>query len=82
MASPDPAWIENDGRLRREFMFATFSEAFAFITRVALLAEQRSHHPEWSNVYGSVVIELTTHEAGNLVTDNDRDMAVAIDALA
>ncbi len=81
MDAKDAQWIEADGRLRREFAFANFSEAFAFMTRVAMLAEQHTHHPEWSNVYGRVVIELTTHDDGNIVTDNDRNMAAAIDAL-
>lgn len=74
-------WIEADGRLTREFRFADFSEAFAFMTRVALLAERQSHHPDWSNVYNRVTISLTTHDAGNVVTDNDRMLAAAIDDL-
>ncbi|WP_420450761.1 4a-hydroxytetrahydrobiopterin dehydratase [Ilumatobacter sp.] len=74
-------WDEADGRLRREFEFADFSEAFGFMSRVALLAERHDHHPEWSNVYNRVVIELTSHDAGNTVTDRDRDLAAAIDRL-
>ena len=73
-------WVEDGGRLEREFVFADFSEAFAFMTRVALIAEQNSHHPDWSNVYGRVVIELSTHDAGGL-TDHDFRLAVAISAL-
>ncbi|MEO1056440.1 MAG: 4a-hydroxytetrahydrobiopterin dehydratase [Actinomycetota bacterium] len=73
------SWDERDGGLHREFRFADFSEAFAFMVRVAIIAEQRNHHPEWSNVYNRVNITLTTHDAGSTVTDNDREMAAAID---
>jgi 4a-hydroxytetrahydrobiopterin dehydratase len=75
------AWEERDGALRRTFEFADFSEAFAFMTRVALLAESRGHHPDWSNSWNKVDISLTTHSAGSTVTDNDRQLAAAIDAL-
>ena len=77
----DDGWREADGCLRRDFEFADFSEAFAFITRVALLAESSNHHPEWSNVYHRVSITLTTHDAGNTVTEADRSLAAAIDQL-
>ena len=77
----DTEWIEQDGALRRTFEFADFSEAFAFMTRVAMLAEAAQHHPEWSNVYHRVEITLTTHDAGNTVTDADRELASAIDRL-
>jgi 4a-hydroxytetrahydrobiopterin dehydratase len=68
---------ENDKAkaLAREFKFNDFSEAFAFMTRVALEAEKLDHHPEWKNVYNKVDIVLSTHEAGNLVTE--RDVALA-----
>jgi 4a-hydroxytetrahydrobiopterin dehydratase len=75
-------WMESDGKLRREFRFADFAEAWAFMTRVALLAEKHDHHPEWSNVYNRVTIELTSHDAGSTVTDRDRRLAAAIDAIA
>lgn len=75
------AWTEIDGALEREFTFASFPEAFAFMTRVAFLAEELRHHPEWSNVYSRVAIKLTTHDEGNTVTDIDRTMAGRIDAL-
>jgi 4a-hydroxytetrahydrobiopterin dehydratase len=75
------AWEERDGALRRRFEFADFSEAFAFMTRVALLAESRGHHPDWSNSWNTVDIALSTHDAGSTVTDADRDLAAAIDAL-
>jgi 4a-hydroxytetrahydrobiopterin dehydratase len=75
------SWIEADGRLRREFTFPDFTSAFAFMMRVAFIAEALDHHPEWSNLYNRVVIELTTHDADNTVTERDRVMAEAIDAL-
>lgn len=81
MATESSDWAEADGRLRREFEFADFSQAFAFMTRVAMLAERQNHHPEWSNVYNRVVIELTSHDAGNTVTDRDHRLAESIDAL-
>jgi 4a-hydroxytetrahydrobiopterin dehydratase len=64
----------------RKFKFADFGQAFAFMTRVALIAEKRDHHPEWSNVYNWVEITLTTHDAGGL-SQRDVDMAGAIDGL-
>jgi 4a-hydroxytetrahydrobiopterin dehydratase len=77
----DVDWTEADGRLTRTFTFADFSEAFAFMTRVALLAETHGHHPDWSNSWNRVTIEFTTHDAGNVVTDADRTMAAAVDGL-
>ena len=68
--------------LTRDFVFSNFVQAFGFMSQVALLAEARNHHPNWSNVYNRVSIELTSHDAGNQVTDKDRDLATAIDALA
>lgn len=75
-------WIlRADGlAIERAFKFADFSEAFAFMTRVALLAEKADHHPEWSNVYNRVEIALTTHDAGGL-SARDAEMAAAIDGL-
>lgn len=74
-------WKEENNELVREFEFADFNEAFAFMTRVALLAEQQQHHPWWSNVYNKVEIRLTTHDAGNTITEKDRKLAAAIDQL-
>ncbi|GAB4024080.1 4a-hydroxytetrahydrobiopterin dehydratase [Spirosoma koreense] len=74
-------WQEQDNQLTRDFQFADFSEAFAFMTRVALIAEKMDHHPWWSNVYNKVTIKLSTHDAGNTVTDKDRKLAAAIDEL-
>jgi 4a-hydroxytetrahydrobiopterin dehydratase len=75
------SWVESDGALRRRFQFADFSEAFAFMTRVALLAEAKGHHPDWSNAWNTVDIALSTHSAGSTVTDADRALAAAIDEL-
>ena len=74
-------WQEQDNKLVRDFQFADFSEAFAFMTRVALAAEKMDHHPWWSNVYNKVRIELTTHDKGNTITDKDRKLAEAINKL-
>ncbi len=75
----DDDWTERDGGLRRHFEFADFSTAFAFMTRVALLAEQRNHHPDWSNSYNKVTIDLVSHDAGGL-TGRDTTLAEAINA--
>ena len=75
------SWDEVDGKLHREFTFANFSEAWAFMSRVALLAEKRNHHPDWSNSWNKVVIDLVSHDQGG-ITDRDRDLAAAIDELA
>jgi 4a-hydroxytetrahydrobiopterin dehydratase len=77
-----PDWDYDEGRdaITRRFTFADFSEAFAFMTRVALLAEKADHHPEWSNVWNRVEITLTTHDAGGL-SGRDVEMAEAIEAL-
>ncbi len=74
-------WQEQDNRLTRTFTFKNFSEAFSFMTRVAMLAEQQAHHPNWSNVWNTVKIELTTHDEGNNITEKDRKLAAAIDEL-
>lgn len=74
-------WQEQDNQLVRDFTFTDFSEAFAFMTRVALIAEKMNHHPWWSNVYNQVTVKLSTHDAGNTVTDKDRKLAAAIDKI-
>ena len=74
-------WEEQNNKLVQNFQFSDFQEAFAFMTRVAFLAEKMDHHPNLSNVYNKVSIELTTHDAGNLVTEKDRKLALAIDNL-
>jgi 4a-hydroxytetrahydrobiopterin dehydratase len=74
-------WQETDNKLYRAFKFKDFSEAFSFMTRVALLAEKMDHHPTWTNTYNSVEIWLNTHDAGDVVTDKDRKLAERIDKL-
>lgn len=75
-----PGWSVQDGRLHREFQFPTFVRAFSFMTGVALVAERLNHHPEWSNVYGKVVIDLMTHDAGG-ITARDVELAKQASAL-
>lgn len=74
-------WQENENKLYRKFTFANFSEAFAFMTRVAILAEKQDHHPTWTNTWNTVEIWLSTHDAGNIVTEKDNTLANAIDKL-
>ena len=78
-----PQWRyqpERGGSITRDFKFIDFNEAFGFMARVALLAEQHNHHPEWSNVYNRLSITLTTHDAGGL-SSRDLDLAQRIDSL-
>lgn len=74
-------WKETNTKLYRSFEFTNFSEAFAFMTRVALLAEKHDHHPTWTNTWNKVEIWLSTHDNGNVVTQKDRDLAEKIDFL-
>ena len=74
-------WEEKNNSLYRKFQFKSFSEAFAFMTKVALEAEKMDHHPLWTNVYNQVEIWLSTHSAGDVVTDKDRQLARKIDGL-
>lgn len=76
---PD-GWSIVDGKLHRELRFRDFSEAFGFMARVALLAERANHHPNWSNVWNTVVIDLVSHDA-SAVTDRDVSLAAAINGL-
>lgn len=80
LASELPAWSLQNGKLQRELRFADFVEAFAFMTKVALVAEAMGHHPEWSNVWNRLTIALTTHDTGGL-SNLDLEMARRIDAL-
>lgn len=75
------AWEEQENKLYRSFKFSDFGEAFSFMTHVALIAEKQDHHPTWKNTYNTVEIWLTTHDAGNRVTDKDRILASAIDKI-
>ena len=79
ITAPD-GWTQDGDTLHRELAFADFSEAFGFMTRVALLAEKRNHHPDWSNSWNKVTIDLTTHDAGGL-TENDVGLAESINSL-
>ena len=74
-------WKEENNKLNRDFKFTNFNEAWGFMTRVALIAEKMNHHPEWSNVYNTVKIALTTHDAGNSITEKDRKLAAEIDKI-
>jgi 4a-hydroxytetrahydrobiopterin dehydratase len=74
-------WEETNNKLYKKFQFADFSEAFAFMTRVALEAEKMNHHPEWKNVWNTVEVWLSTHDAGDIVTDKDRKLSAKIDRL-
>jgi 4a-hydroxytetrahydrobiopterin dehydratase len=74
-------WQEKDNKLYKKITFKDFSEAFAFMTRVALEAEKMNHHPEWKNVWNTVELWLSTHDAGDVVTDKDRKLASKIDAI-
>lgn len=74
-------WIEKDNTLYQKFVFKNFSEAFAFMTRVALEAEKMDHHPLWTNVWNTVEIWLNTHDAGDIVTEKDHQLAKKIDGL-
>ena len=74
-------WRETDNKLVREFRFKDFQEAFTFMTRAAFIAEKMNHHPLWTNVWNKVDIWLSTHDAGNMVTEKDRQLAARIDSL-
>jgi 4a-hydroxytetrahydrobiopterin dehydratase len=74
-------WQETNNQLQRSFKFKNFIDAFAFMTKVAFAAEKLSHHPNWSNVYNQVDIVLTTHDAGNTVTEKDWQLAKKIDEI-
>ena len=74
-------WKEENNQLKRSFEFKNFVEAWGFMNKVALLAEKMNHHPDWSNAYNKVKIALTSHDAGNTVTDRDRKLAEKIDQL-
>jgi 4a-hydroxytetrahydrobiopterin dehydratase len=76
----DQAWIIRDGFLHREFGFKDFVQAFSFMTAVSLRAEKFAHHPNWTNVYNKVIIDLSTHDAGG-ITMKDFELAMAIDAI-
>jgi 4a-hydroxytetrahydrobiopterin dehydratase len=72
-------WKEENNSLYKKFQFSDFVNAFSFMTRVAILAEKADHHPTWKNTWNTVEIWLSTHDAGNVVTEKDRQLAAAID---
>ncbi len=76
-----PGWSLREGKLHRELRFANFSEAFGFMTRAALVAERMDHHPEWTNVWNRVEIDLVTHDSGG-VTASDVALARELEKLA
>jgi 4a-hydroxytetrahydrobiopterin dehydratase len=75
-------WTEENNTLKKTFVFHDFVDAFGFMTKVAIVAEKLNHHPLWTNVYNKVSFELSTHDAGNIVTDKDHKLAAAIDELS
>jgi len=72
---------ESKDKLKAEFQFKDFTQAFGFMTQVAITAEKMDHHPNWSNVYNKVTIELTSHDAGNVVTEKDKKLAGIIEEI-
>jgi len=74
-------WKEEENKLKKTFKFKDFTEAFGFMAKVAIVAEKMNHHPTWTNTYNTVEFELSTHDAGNVVTALDRKLAEAIDQL-
>ncbi|TDI78076.1 MAG: 4a-hydroxytetrahydrobiopterin dehydratase [Bacteroidetes bacterium] len=74
-------WIHDNNKLHKEFVLDSFRDAMAFMVRISYEAEQRDHHPEWSNVYNKVSISLSTHDAGNVVTGLDIELAREIEKL-
>ena len=75
-------WTEENNQLTKTFVFKDFVQAFSFMTRVAIVAEKMNHHPTWTNTWNTVQIKLSTHDAGNIVTEKDHTLAKAIDTLA
>jgi 4a-hydroxytetrahydrobiopterin dehydratase len=74
-------WTTDNNKLKKTFTFKDFTEAFAFMTKVAIVAEKMNHHPTWTNTWNRVIFELSTHDAGDIVTEKDRKLADAIDKL-
>ena len=74
-------WKEQNNALHAQFKFKDFVQAFGFMSSVAIVAEKQNHHPEWSNVYNTVTIKLTTHDAGNTITDKDKKLSESIEKI-
>lgn len=75
-------WIEKDNALHKTFVFTSFSDAIAWMSKASLVIDQLNHHPEWTNVYNKVHVVLRTHDAGNTVTDLDRTLANLLDQVS
>lgn len=76
-----PGWSRHDGKLHKDLRFRDFNEAFGFMARVALVAEKRDHHPDWSNSYNHVVLDIVNHAAGG-ITQTCIDLAIDVEAIA
>lgn len=74
-------WTERNNKLQATFEFQDFSQAFAFMSEVAIQAEKQNHHPNWTNVWNRVTFELSTHDAGDIVTEKDHKLAKSIDRI-
>jgi 4a-hydroxytetrahydrobiopterin dehydratase len=74
-------WTEENNRLTQTFVFKSFVDALAWMVKASFAIEKLNHHPEWTNVYNKVLVSLTTHDAGNAVTDKDRELAQVLDNL-
>lgn len=74
-------WIEKNNTLTKDFEFKDFTQAWGFMSKVAIIAEKMEHHPNWSNVYNKVSIRLNSHDAGDVVTEKDHQLAAEIDKL-
>jgi 4a-hydroxytetrahydrobiopterin dehydratase len=73
------SWVLSDNKLTKTFEFKTFEEAIDFMVRASNVIGELDHHPEWTNVYNRVMVSLCTHDAGNVVTQKDHDLATALD---
>jgi 4a-hydroxytetrahydrobiopterin dehydratase len=73
------SWVLSDNKLTKTFEFKTFEEAIDFMVRASIVISELDHHPEWTNVYNRVMVSLCTHDAGNVVTQKDHDLATALD---
>jgi len=74
-------WEKQNNKLYKKFLFKDFSSAFSFMTQVAMIAEKIDHHPTWTNTWNTVEIWLSTHDAGNVITEKDENFARLIDAI-
>jgi 4a-hydroxytetrahydrobiopterin dehydratase len=73
------SWVLSDNKLTKTFEFKTFEAAIDFMVRASIVISELDHHPEWTNVYNRVMVSLCTHDAGNVVTQKDHDLATALD---